>query len=79
MTGVRHMSKHLSTQPISINKSKPAKGFAMWQKGSAARVRDEAAVYFQKKTLSGRLFVYQVRLMLSLWGPMSCNLELLCK
>jgi hypothetical protein len=49
MTGVRHMSKHLSTQPISINKSKKAKGFAMWQKGSAARVRDhEAAVLFPK-------------------------------
>ena len=48
MTGIWHMSKHMSTQPISINKSKPAKGFAMWQKGSAARVRDEATVWFPK-------------------------------
>jgi len=83
VTGVRQMSRHLSTQPISINKSKPAKGFAMWQKGSAARVRDEAAVLLPKKiknqSLSGGLFVYQVRLILSFWGPKSCNLELLCK
>jgi hypothetical protein len=55
----------------------------MWQKGSAARVRDEAAVLLPKKiknqSLSGGLFVYQVRLILSFWGPKSCNLELLCK
>jgi hypothetical protein len=76
MTGIRHMSKHLSTQPISINKGKTAKGLAMWQKGSAATVRDELISKKEKKTLSGHL---SVRLILSFWGPKSSNLEVLCK
>jgi hypothetical protein len=56
------MSKHLSTQPISINKSKPAKGFTMWQKGSAARVRDEAAVLFPKNNQKTILIGWFIRL-----------------
>jgi len=56
------MSKHLSTQPISINKGKTAKGFAMWQKGRTARARDEAAVLFPKKNQKSILIGSFIRL-----------------
>ncbi len=77
-----HVEASVHPTHLHQQKCKPAKGFAMWQKGSAARVRDEVAVLFPKKKNNPYRVVYsfiRFGLPLSFWGPKSCDLEVLCK